>query len=40
MRKLIYVALFLATVILSSCERNYYSGSGKGSKCGCPAISH
>lgn len=40
MKKLItYVALLLTLSILATgCARNYYSGSGKGSKCGCPSM--
>lgn len=29
--------LFVGMVVVSSCSRNYYSGSGKGSNCGCPS---
>jgi len=33
----LYMALFLTlAIIATSCQRNYYSGTGKGSKCGCP----
>jgi len=34
------IALFLllaGMVIMTSCQRNYYSGTGKGSNCGCPS---
>jgi predicted small secreted protein len=37
MKKLIYMALFLTTIIIAGCQRNYYSGTGKGSNCGCPS---
>jgi predicted small secreted protein len=36
MKKLFYVALFLTGIILTGCQKNYYSGTGKGSGCGCP----
>jgi hypothetical protein len=33
-----FTALLISAVLLfSSCQRNYYSGSGKGSNCGCPS---
>jgi hypothetical protein len=36
--KATYFALLLSAVLfLGSCQRNYYSGSGKGSNCGCPS---
>lgn len=35
--RLLAMALLLSLVIgATSCQRNYYSGTGKGSKCGCP----
>lgn len=37
MKKLIYVALFLTVIVNMGCHRNYYSGTGKGSSCGCPS---
>lgn len=38
MKKASYMALFLtATIFLTACQRNYYSGTGKGSNCGCPS---
>jgi hypothetical protein len=37
MKKLFYLALFLAVLGTTSCHRNYYSGTGKGSNCGCPS---
>jgi len=37
MKKRFYMALFLTAVILAACSKNYYSGSGKGSNCGCPS---
>jgi hypothetical protein len=36
MKKVFYVALFLTILGITGCSRNYYSGSGKGSSCGCP----
>jgi predicted small secreted protein len=37
MKKYTIMALFLALVIIGTgCQRNYYSGTGKGSNCGCP----
>jgi hypothetical protein len=37
-RKTILFASFLVVVIGAvSCNKNYYSGSGRGSKCGCPS---
>lgn len=37
-QKTFCVALFLTMIIMTvGCQRNYYSGSGKGSKCGCPS---
>lgn len=36
--KVTYIAfLFAAVVTLGSCQRNVYSGTGKGSNCGCPS---
>jgi len=36
--KTTYIALLVSIVLLlGSCQRNYYSGSGKGSNCGCPS---
>lgn len=32
------IAFLLILLFLSACNRNYYSGSGKGGKgCGCPS---
>ena len=39
MNKARFISLFFATIILlTSCQRNYYSGTGKkaSSGCGCP----
>jgi hypothetical protein len=37
-KKIGAVALFLTMLIaMGSCQKNFYSGNGKGSKCGCPA---
>jgi predicted small secreted protein len=40
MKKLIYMALFLTAIAFSvaGCQKNYYSGTGKGSNCGCPSV--
>jgi hypothetical protein len=36
--KLILFVLFIGIVLFSACNKNYYSGSGKGGKnCGCPS---
>jgi predicted small secreted protein len=37
MKRLIYMALFLTAITLAGCQKNYYSGTGKGSNCGCPS---
>lgn len=38
MKKNFYIALFFASaLLLAGCQKNYYSGSGKGSNCGCPS---
>lgn len=37
MKRIIYVALLLTVLTEAGCQRNYYSGTGKGSKCGCPS---
>jgi predicted small secreted protein len=34
------IALFLLVagmLVIAGCNRNYYSGTGKGSNCGCPS---
>jgi hypothetical protein len=37
-KKMTAVALFLTLIFaVSGCQKNFYSGSGKGSNCGCPA---
>lgn len=36
MKRIIYMALFLTVLTVVGCQKNYYSGTGKGSKCGCP----
>jgi predicted small secreted protein len=33
----IIVLLLMLGIILASCNKNYYSGTGKGSNCGCPS---
>ncbi|HSU28235.1 MAG TPA: hypothetical protein VLJ68_07630 [Chitinophagaceae bacterium] len=35
--KIALFLLLLGAVIVSGCQRNYYSGTGKGSNCGCPS---
>lgn len=35
--KIIVIALLLVVIMATACSRNYYSGNGKGSNCGCPA---
>lgn len=37
--KRLYVVALLLTVFfaLGGCQKNFYSGSGKGSNCGCPS---
>lgn len=35
--QIIGVLLLAGVLLLSACSRNYYSGSGKGSNCGCPS---
>jgi len=38
MKKSIYILLLvIATITFASCNKNYYSGAGKGSNCGCPS---
>jgi len=39
MRKSIYIIMLaVATFLFASCNRNYYSGTKKGSNCGCPSL--
>jgi len=33
----IIVLLLMLGIIVASCNKNYYSGTGKGSNCGCPS---
>jgi predicted small secreted protein len=33
----IIVLLIMLGIIVASCNKNYYSGTGKGSNCGCPS---
>ena len=34
----IFFALLVTVALLSACNRNYYSGTGKGGRgCGCPS---
>jgi predicted small secreted protein len=35
--KIIAIALLAGMIFLTACNRNYYSGTGKGSNCGCPS---
>lgn len=35
--KIALLALLVGMVVVSACNRNYYSGNGKGSNCGCPS---
>jgi hypothetical protein len=35
--KIALLLLLTGMIILSACSKNYYSGTGKGSKCGCPS---
>ena len=36
--KIAFLLFFTSIVIATSCNKNYYSGSGKGGKnCGCPS---
>lgn len=37
MKKFIYMALFMTAFVIAGCQKNYYSGTGKGSNCGCPS---
>jgi hypothetical protein len=35
--KMTLLLLLAGVITLSACSRNYYSGTGKGSSCGCPS---
>jgi len=35
--KIALVLLVAGMMIVAGCNRNYYSGTGKGSNCGCPS---
>jgi hypothetical protein len=35
--KILLIGLLVLMVVATACSRNYYSGTGKGSNCGCPA---
>jgi hypothetical protein len=35
--KILLMLLLAGMVSISACSKNYYSGSGKGSNCGCPS---
>jgi predicted small secreted protein len=36
--KIALIVLLISSVLFTACNRNYYSGSGKGGKnCGCPS---
>ncbi len=37
-KRLAAVALLLSMIfLLEGCQKNYYTGAGKGSNCGCPS---
>ncbi|HEX2536377.1 MAG TPA: hypothetical protein VHK69_21695 [Chitinophagaceae bacterium] len=36
-KTMFYTLLLIAVVTATGCAKNYYSGTGKGSKCGCPS---
>jgi hypothetical protein len=33
----IWLLMLLFVILATACNRNYYSGNGKGSNCGCPS---
>jgi len=35
--KILVLLLLLGTIVAFGCNKNYYSGTGKGSNCGCPS---
>jgi hypothetical protein len=35
--KIVLLLLILGIIVASGCNKNYYSGTGKGSNCGCPS---
>ncbi|MFI5186963.1 MAG: hypothetical protein ACHQF0_09575 [Chitinophagales bacterium] len=35
--KIMLFLLILGIIVASGCNKNYYSGTGKGSNCGCPS---
>jgi predicted small secreted protein len=35
--KIVVLLLLLGTIVAFGCNKNYYSGTGKGSNCGCPS---
>jgi hypothetical protein len=35
--KFLVLLLLLGMIVAVGCNRNYYSGTGKGSNCGCPS---
>jgi hypothetical protein len=35
--KIMLAGLLAVIILATACNRNYYSGTGKGSNCGCPA---
>lgn len=35
--KMGWLLLLTGMLFFSACNRNYYSGTGKGSNCGCPS---
>jgi hypothetical protein len=36
-QKIIGIILITGIILVAGCSRNYYSGTGKGSNCGCPS---
>jgi hypothetical protein len=37
LNKIALLLLIAGMIIVTGCNKNYYSGTGKGSNCGCPA---
>jgi len=35
--KIALIVLVAGILVVAGCSRNYYSGTGKGSNCGCPS---
>jgi len=36
-KRLLAILLIMGIFFAAGCSRNYYSGTGKGSNCGCPS---